>query len=250
MTLDPMVTQWFHIPRPVIHPRLRLLCFPYAGGSATLFQSWPRSLPSDVELWALKLPGRGHRYSEPPITRLERLLDALVTALARSLEAPFLFYGHSMGALVAFALARRLQLEGLPTPKSIVVSGRRAPQLKPLRPQTYSLSTPEFWAEVRRLNGTPEVVFQEPELMELLLPILRADFELIETWVYKSMEPLNIPLFVWGGTEDSDVPKSDLDLWQVQTQVSCFVRQFQGNHFFINTHAELFLSALAEVCRR
>lgn len=248
-SLDPVTSRWFHIPRPVADPRLRLLCFPYAGGSANVFHTWPAGLPRDVEVCAVQLPGRSFRFGEPRISRMEPLLAAMDAAAAALLDRPFAFVGHSMGALVAFELARRLRRRGGPRPLHLVVSGYRAPQLVDPLPPIHALPADVFVAELRRRHGAPDDALGDPEMLEFVLPILRADFELIETYAYAPEEPLDIPLTALGGHDDAGVPAAHLAAWAVQTRSAFDMCLFPGDHFFLHSAQPELLSRLAQVLR-
>lgn len=229
----PPGSPWFFVPRPVRSPRVRLLCFPYAGGNATGYRGWPRGLPPDVELCAVQLPGRRGRLREPPITRMSLLLDALEAALVPYAEAPFALFGHSMGALIAYELSCRLRDRGGPAPVHLFLSGRSAPGVPPSKPPAGNLPDAEFVERLRAYEGTPEEVFQQPELMELLLPVLRADFLLIESWVDAGHAPLDVPIRVFGGLEDSGAGKDRLEGWRTRTRRDFGMHIVPGNHFFI-----------------
>src|SRR5438552_2333015 len=149
---------WVLRPRPDPRARLRLFCFPYAGGGASQFRTWAEGLPPEVELCPVQLPGREGRLRETPFTRIAPLVAALVTALRGYLDTPYAFFGHSLGALVGFELARALRRTGGPGPRGLLVSAYRAPDLPDPDPPLHLLSSPAFWDELRRLNGTPPEV--------------------------------------------------------------------------------------------
>lgn len=168
---------------------LRLFCFPYAGGATLTFRTWPDSLPMALEVCPLELPGRGKRITSAPFTRLQLLVQAIAIALLPYLDKPFAFFGHSMGGLVSFELARLLRKNYGKVPVHLFVSGYRAPQVPDPDPPIHDLPEPEFLEELRRLNGTPEIVLENTELMQMLLPALRADFAVIETYAYTPESP-------------------------------------------------------------
>jgi len=184
---------------------------------------------------------RGTLFSSLP-----PLLDLLVPAIASYQNIPFVFFGHSMGALVSFELARRLREQGMPGPVHLIVSGHRAPQLQDPRPPIHLLPDPDFWRHLRELGGTPQEVLQDPELMELLLPTLRADFAVCENYVYAVDEPLDCCITAFGGRNDPRVTQNELCAWQAQTRGSFSVRMFPGGHFFVQTAQLLVLRVLAE----
>ena len=240
-------TLWFTSPRPNPRALLRLFCFPYAGGGAAIYRVWPHSLPSEVEVCVTHLPGRGTRLREQPFTSLDALVEAAAEAIAPLLDKPFAFFGHSMGAMISFELARRLREQDRPQPAYLFISGRRAPHLPNHDPITYNLPEVELVRELRRLNGTPREVLEHPELMELMIPLLRADFSVVETYVYRPGVPLDCPLTVFGGLEDSDVSREQLEAWREHITGKFALRMLPGDHFFLNdAQAQpLLLSALA-----
>lgn len=237
---------WIASPRPNPRARLRLICSPYAGGNSLIFRRWPEHLPADVEVCAIQLPGRGRRMREQPPTRLDDLMRELVPALVPHLDRPFALFGHSMGALIAFELARRLSSEhGLP-PLQLFVSGRRAPQCPRTRPYTYDLPEPEFLRELSRLNGTPREVLENEELVRLILPIVRADFALTETYGYTAGPPLDCPIAAFGGLDDADVSVEHLEAWREHTSASFSLRMLPGDHFFLDADPAPLLRSLSQ----
>lgn len=224
---------WFAVPRPVLQPSLRLFCFPFAGGGARIYSVWPDHLPAEVEICGVQLPGREGRFKESPYVRLNDLVRDLAAAIAPYTDVPYAFFGHSMGALVAFALARELRRMDVRGPELLMVSGRRAPQRPDPDPPIHALPEPEFLEEIRELNGTPEAVLQNEELLQLLIPILRADFEVCETYEYVQEAPLNCSIVAFGGTEDADASQEDMAAWSQQTASSYTLRMFPGDHFYL-----------------
>jgi medium-chain acyl-[acyl-carrier-protein] hydrolase len=222
----------FHKPGP--EARLRLFCFPYAGAGALIFRNWSDGLPADVEVCPVQLPGRGTRLMEHPFTQLSPLVETLAQALVPLLDRPFAFFGHSLGALVSFELARRVRRRYGVHPVRLFVSAGRAPQIPHRAPPIHTLPEKEFLAELRRLNGTPSEILNHEELMEIMLPLLRADFALYETYVYSTEPPLNCPISAFGGLQDRRVNDTDLEAWRAQTSVSFSLRMFPGDHFFLN----------------
>jgi len=233
----------YHKPKP--RATLRLFCFPYAGGSALIYREWGAALPVQVEVCPVQLPGRGHRLREAPLQRMQPLAEESARALLPLFDRPFAFFGHSMGALLAFEIARLLRARNVPGPSHLFVSGRQAPQAAETEPPTYDLPEPEFIEELRRLNGTPPEVLAHPELMQVMLPLLRADFEAVQTYAYREEPPLDCPISIYGGVQDEEVSREDLDGWCAQTNAPCTVRLFPGDHFFLNTARDMVLRTLA-----
>lgn len=227
-------------------PRLRLFCFPYAGGGASLFRLWPDKFPIDIEVCPIYLPGRESRLKEPLFTRLSALVAALFDALEPLMDMPFAFFGHSMGALISFELARYLRRMQQPGPAYLFISSHRAPQLPDSNAPLHDLPESELIDMLARLGGTPQAILQHTELMKVLLPILRADFELCETYVYSPEPALNCPLSVFGGEQDTMVRVSELQAWQAQTQRSFTLHLLPGDHFFISSQQESLLEILCQ----
>lgn len=225
---------WVTCPKPNPKACLRLFCFPYAGGGAAIFRTWPDYLPPNIEVCPIQLPGRESRLRELPFTRIDLLVQALVPVLHPYLNIPFAFFGHSMGALVSFELTRQLCMRSDRSPVHLLVSGHRAPQIPDLDLPLHQLPEFAFVKELRRLNGTPESVLQNPELMQLVLPILRADFALCETYVC-SKERIDCPITAFGGLQDSKVSYDALAAWREQTNSSFTLRMFPGDHFFLQS---------------
>ena len=235
---------WFQITRPVVTPRLRLFCFSYAGGNAATYRDWYKQLPEDVEVCSIQLPGRGSRFKERAHTSLDSLLAALHHVIEPHTRVPFAFFGHSMGAQVAFELARRLRDTGTALPSCLIVSGRRGPHRPPRNKPIYNLPEPEFREEIRRLNGTPEEALNNPELMDIISPILRADCQVVETWNYQPSRPMDVPVLALGGVKDSQVSIEDLEDWRTVTTGPFTLQLFSGDHFFINQVTDSLLTTV------
>lgn len=214
-------------------PALRLYCFPYAGGSPDIYRGWRRWFPENVEICLVYLPGRRTGVVDQAFTRLLPLIKELADRIDRESKIPYAFFGHSMGALITFELGRELFRRHGTGPEHLFVSGRRAPQYPSAEPPTFNLPKNAFLSELARLNGTPKEVLDNPELIEFFLDILRADFELVETYEYRPGKPLPCPITVYGGLDDKDVSIKSCHAWQRQTSASCTVRMFKGDHFFV-----------------
>lgn len=211
--------------------RLRLFCFPYAGASAWLFRSWV-SLMEGIEICSIQLPGHGTRLSERPFHNIEELVPATGDALLKWLDKPFAFFGHSMGALIAFELARFLQSSDR-FPKHLIVSGCRAPQVPFPQRSTYMLPDREFLEELRRLKGTPTDILNEQSLMSIMLPTLRADFSICQTYRYRAGVPLRCPIAAFAGEDDAETSGHLLDSWCAQSMAGCSIARFSGDHFYL-----------------
>jgi medium-chain acyl-[acyl-carrier-protein] hydrolase len=225
-----------YLPKlPVADPqvKLRLFCFPFGGAGASFYRDWQPALPKSIEVCPVQPPGREERLSEKPFTNLAPLVAELGEILRPYLDRPFAFFGHSMGALISFELARYLRRLNQLMPAYLLISGRPAPQIPQTDPPTFDLPDPEFIEELRQIQGTPESVLQNLELMALFLPLLRADFELCQTYHYNHELPLDCPFFVFGGLADSDISQESLVSWRTQTTRPIQLQMFPGDHFFI-----------------
>ncbi|MBI5649974.1 MAG: thioesterase [Chloroflexi bacterium] len=237
---------WLQITRAAPRARLRLFCFPYSGGNAALFHAWQAELPAEIAVCPVQLPGRGARLAEPPFTQLAPLVRAVASALYDYFDQPFAFFGHSMGALLSFELARYLREHFQISPAHLIVSGHGAPQLPDRNPPIHALPHAEFIAKLREFNGTPSQVLDNPELLEIILPVLRADFAICETYRYEPRAPLACPISAFGGVADAYVSRAELVAWRAQTNATFSARLLPGDHFFINTTRAALLHALAQ----
>lgn len=245
------ISPWFSVlPRGNTRAALRLYCFPYAGAGHTVFQHWRAQLPGDIELALIKLPGRGARFSEPQADSLDELAEALAGAIAEVGEGldHFAFFGHSMGALLAFETARALLKRGL-SPTALLVSARTAPSAHGWRERLSDLPDAAFLEVIRSMNGLPQEVLDNPEWLALFLPIIRADFALCEDYRYRPGLPLACPIGVLAGRDDASVPLPLLDGWAGETRAGCQTRLFPGGHFYLfEREAELLGLIQRQLC--
>lgn len=234
------------ICNPNSQAAVRLFCFPYAGGSSSLFRRWRDTLPTNIEVCPVELPGRLNQREKSPFTRLEPLVKEIAISLLPYFEKPFAFFGHSMGGLVSFELARLLRAKYNLQPVSLFISGRRAPQIPRTAAPIHALPLPNFLAQLRCLNGTPAAVLENTELMQILVPILRADFAVLENYTYIDEPPLDCAIAVFGGLEDKEVSYEELATWRKQTTNSFQLQMFRGDHFFLHSAQHLLLQSLAQ----
>lgn len=225
---------------------LRLFCLPYSGGSASVFRQWQRllSIP-ELEVCAIQLPGREQRFQERPFFHMHELIPALGEAILPLLDRPFVLFGHSLGALIAFCLSRWLRSEQRRLPRLLMVSGRAAPQVGLRRPPVHHLPDTAFIQELAYYGATPKAVLDDPELRELFLPMLRADFSLFETYTHKEEPPLPCPIVACTGESDHAVLRADVESWRVHTASTFTLHTFDGGHFFLNTASAALLQILA-----
>lgn len=231
-----MDSQWFFIPKKVYSPSIRLICLPYAGGGVRTYQSWAAQLPEGVELVAVQPPGRGSFMGTPAYNNMAMLVNALYKEISPLLDRPYVLFGHSLGSRIAFELLHQLQLRNQRLPELFMASGSSSPDTARSKASTYQLSDAQFVAELQRMNGTPTEVLENKELMSILLPLLRADFQLAETYRFTGSVQFPLELHVLGGLDDVDVPLENLPHWGRFFSKKMHVHTFAGGHFFIETH--------------
>jgi medium-chain acyl-[acyl-carrier-protein] hydrolase len=244
MTSEKRSNLWWHLARPNQCAAFTLLCFPYAGGNASIFRSWQSTLPDSVDVCGIQLPGRMNRFLEPPFRRLPDLVRELAPALLPLLERPFIFFGHSMGATLSFEVARWLRRSRKIVPRLLIVSGRRAPQVPDTNPPIHLMNDADFLGRIRERNGPSTELLCNPELLPLLLPALRADTELSETYRYVDEPPLACPITAFAGANDCDESADQMREWRVQTTNRFSLHCIDGDHFFIHSNERQLLNLL------
>ncbi len=239
--------RWVICPQPYPEAKLRLFCFPYAGGGASVFKAWSKALPDHIEVCILQFPGREERLGEPLIKDMSKLVDCITEEIITYADRPFAFLGHSMGAIVAYETAQRLRSMGANQPMHIFLSARAAPHLQedidPLR----FLEDDAFVDRLHRTYGAvPEAIRQNARLRAIFLPILRADVELLETHLASTSEPLGCPITALGGKDDPAISKDMLAGWQTRTSGKFKQYEFPGKHFYINSEREAVISRILD----
>lgn len=229
---------WFFRPTPRPQAAVRLFCFPYAGAGAAAFRGWDRALPPDLEVVAVRFPGRESRFLEEPFETLEPLVDAVVEALRGRDDRPFALFGHSLGALVAYETTRRLVAAGARLPVHLFASARVAPHLQDPDGRVHTMSDDELVGELRARGQTPDEVLDNAELLELLLPAVRADFAIAERYRHRPGPPLPVAITALGGTADPDVPVAAVEAWRVHTEARFTSAIYPGGHFFLDVHLD------------
>ncbi|MDH6114804.1 surfactin synthase thioesterase subunit [Kitasatospora sp. MAP12-15] len=232
----PASTPWIRNPEPRPGARLRLICFHPAGGGPTMYRTWQASLPADVELLAVQLPGRETRIAEPHLTDYQEAVDQAYAAIQPFLDRPYVLFGHSMGAMISYGVALAARRAGRRTPARLVVSGCSAPDRFEPRHDRPQWSDARLVQELRTMGGTPPEVLAIPALVEMVLPTLRADYGICATFRRTEGEQLDCPVAVFGGTEDS-MSKEDLELWAGVTTADSSLRMFPGGHFFLTVES-------------
>lgn len=233
-------------PRSKTEVTARIICFPFAGGGAQSYADWSEYLPKNVEVCAIRLPGRELRLKDKPYSSLVELLDELLEKqiLTPYLDKPFFLFGHSLGALIAYELAVRLQYKKI-SPLSLIVSGRVAPHCKPPREPVYQLSDEEFVEALKSLGGTPPEILEDEALMEIITPMLRADFAINESYVHQVNPRLSCDLVAFAGTRDHETQLEAVAAWADMSSEEFKLRMVPGDHFFIQGAKRQFLRMLS-----
>lgn len=221
---------WLSRYRPIAQPRLRLICFAHAGGGPGVFRSWPDDLPGDVEVYGVRYPGRQDRLADAPIDRMRPLVTAVAEALEPLLDRPIAMFGHSMGAWVAYEVANHLSEHRAVDIETLIVSGLVAPHQREADPWR---DDEELIQEVTRLGGSDAELFEHPELRELILPPIRADFELVRTYLPARPRRLNCPILACSGVRDPEAPEEGMRAWAELTTGRFARRSFDGAHFYL-----------------
>jgi medium-chain acyl-[acyl-carrier-protein] hydrolase len=225
-------------------PTLRLFCLPYAGGSAQVFRAWSGSLPSWVQVCPLEPPGRGTRFKDRPLDRVEAVVGDLTRYLLPQLDGPFAIAGYSYGALVGYELARRLESEHGYRAEQLFVAAMRGPAWPSAEFPVSRLPDLEFRRYLRTLGGTPAELLENDALMEVMRPVLRADFRAVETYCYRPSPPLGCPVTAIGGEDDRGVSRAALRSWRVCTTAPFRMFLVPGGHFFLHSARAELLAAL------
>ncbi|MFF5985045.1 thioesterase II family protein [Streptomyces olindensis] len=233
--------RWFHRPAPRPSARVRLVCVPHAGAGAATFDRWAAGLPDEVEVVAVRLPGRETRMRERPFSAWAPLAEEFAEALEDRVPSPYVLFGHSMGAMLVYeTLVRGVGR----SPERVILSGCRAPDVPRALPAIHDLPSDRFVAELGRLAGTPPEVLGAPRLMAAFEPVLRADIRLAETWSRRRPSPVPVPLTVFWGTDDEVAPPQAVTAWRALAARGFTGHAVRGGHFFFREHAPEFLGLL------
>jgi surfactin synthase thioesterase subunit len=241
--------RWLTFANVASGHRTNIFCFPFAGGGASFYRAWPSFAPPSLAICPLQPPGREERFVEKPFRAMEPLVRAATDALLPHLSHPFALFGHSLGAIACFEIIHALRDRGAPLPSHLFVSGACAPQLASLIPPIYDLPETEFVEAMCRYGGMPDEVLNSRELLDLLIPRLRADLTVSGTYVYAPRPPLAVPMTAFAGRDDDIVTPSLVDAWREQTIAPFRCQTFSGGHFFVAQHAREIVSMIARALR-
>jgi len=223
----------------------QLICLPHAGAGASAYLGWQPKLEPRVEVLPARLPGREARFAEPPVRSVGELVDGMLGAVLERVRGPIAIFGHSMGALIAYELAHALAAQG-EVPVHLFVSGYAAPHLPLTGPALHSLPDQDFLDHISTLQGTSSEVLEHPELMQLLGGVLKADYELCETYRHQGRAPIPVPITALGGADDPDTRGERLTRWAELSTAPCTARWFSGGHFYLHNQVDELMSVITE----
>jgi medium-chain acyl-[acyl-carrier-protein] hydrolase len=231
---DESTASWISPKCRHTNSRLRLFCLPHAGSGGAAYNTWRSFLPSWVDLCPIQLPGRETRLAEPLCSNADTLVEAMAEAVSSWTDKPYVLFGHSMGALLAFELAQRLRARSERLPMLLVLSARTAAHFEPPSPPLHQLPPKEFLAQLEaRYEGLPLDVLLDADMLDLFLPILRADITLIETYQFRPRPPLKVPILALAGSDDKTVTGPSMAAWQRHTAYQMQFNQLPGGHFYL-----------------
>ncbi|WJG11197.1 alpha/beta fold hydrolase [Aliiglaciecola sp. LCG003] len=228
-------SQWLLKPEKKKNAKLKLFCFSYAGGNGSTFISLNDRLPEEVELNVVQLPGHGARFSETLHSDMDDLVAGMLVEFKKELNCPYVLFGHSLGSMIATELMYQCHKAGFSLPQYFIASGCRSPKLKSRKGAIHELPDEAFKSVLKKLNGTPDLLLENPDLMDLFLPLLRADFKLSNDYQFKHEHRFNCKASIFGGQDDIDVGLDDLNAWQQMFSLKAKIELFPGDHFFIES---------------
>ncbi|PWQ99262.1 thioesterase II family protein [Leucothrix arctica] len=242
---------WFTNYGLPINKSVRIFAFPFSGAGPVVYQRWAKQLEQQgIELLGVQLPGRESRYKEKLIIDLKDLIQELATEIQLLPDKECVFFGHSLGALIAFELCRELRRRGAPTPKHLVLSAFRSPSMPNPNAELHNLDDKTLIQRMREYGGTPEAILSNPEFMAIFIPVLRADFKLFETYQYTQEPPLNCPITMLCGQDDRIVKPEYIVGWKDQSTLPVKTILFSGGHFFLEPHKQDVLRLLKDICQQ
>ena len=244
-----MKTRWLPYSLRQTDARLRLLCFPYAAGNARMFRHWDAEMPDGVEACPVELPGRGTRRGERCVSNMTSLVETMAAQMQPLLDLPFAIFGYSMGGLVGFELARTLRRQYGREPAALLVAAQNAPSVPLERPTARRSTDEELSAALYRSGGMSEKALANARFMRAFLPVLRADYTLVDTYVYAPEMPLQCPIHLYTGTEDPLVSGRGQAEWGRETSGDFMVHHFPGGHYFLREAEDRFLASVSGLLR-
>jgi medium-chain acyl-[acyl-carrier-protein] hydrolase len=240
---------WFSTPLKQPQARLRLFCFPGAGAGGAMFRAWGPPLGPDVEVWGGELPGHWKRIDEPLVRAMEPLVAGFTEAMRPALDKPYALFGFSMGALVAFEAARALRRQGAAAPRHLFVAGRFAPDVPFPGDPLHLRADASFVEGMGQVYGLPENMTQDADLLRLIVPMMRADMQLLETYEYRAEPPFDCPMSGFAGDRDPAVQGALLEGWAKHTTGGFQSQRFPGPHHFLERNTDGVVRAIKTALR-
>lgn len=236
---------WFTDYGLPVEKSARVFAFPFSGAGTIIYQPLAKQFEhKDIAFLGVLLPGRERRYREALMVDLKQLVTALVDEIIPKTDKPFVFFGHSLGALIAYECCRELRRRKAPLPQQLYISAFRSPSMPNPNPELHKLNDAQLIQRIREYGGTPESILSSPELMALFTPILRADFTLFETYTYQHEAPLNCPITTLSGSNDSIVKPEYMLGWKSQSTLPIKRHLLSGDHFFLDKHKQFIIEEL------
>ena len=226
--------------------KIQFICFPYAGGGASVFYSWKQQLMDVADVLAIQYPGHESRFSEKPFTNMEELVRLIYKEIGHGISTNCVLFWHSIGARIAYEFTKYYEQVSHNKIRHLIVSGSRAPHFQEKNP-IHALPDEAFIKEIKRFKCTPNEILENQELLEIFLPMLRADFELDETYFYTEKRKIRCPITILGGKEDPEASEEELKEWKEYTDFPCVLRMFSGEHFFIKTNEKAVLNTIKNI---
>jgi surfactin synthase thioesterase subunit len=233
--------KWFVKYRSEHSTALRLICLPYAGGSISTYANWINEVPEGVEIIAVQPPGRGVRFIEPPFDSMHALVESLFSALTPILTEPYVVFGHSLGSWVSYELLKKIQKNNLTLPVHFFASGARAPHIEKKKENIHALPDEQFKERLKKLNGTPQSIIENHELMDFLMPVLRADFKIANDYC-AAFDEVGCSVTVIGGNNDTEISIEELHAWKTLFTEPTEIEIVEGDHFFVDNNVQQTLS--------
>jgi medium-chain acyl-[acyl-carrier-protein] hydrolase len=229
----------------------RVFCFPYSGATAQVFRPLTQLLPEGISIYSCELPGRGRRFGEEIPGTLTEIVEETFLSIKKIIDRPYVFFGHSLGGKIGYEMARYIRTHNHPLPKHLFVTGVRAPQVPKREKNTFDLPRNEFIEKIKEMGGTPEEIINNEEMLDIMVPILRKDFQIYETYRFTPDIPMPFPITAIGGIDDKFVTKEDLEQWSIHTSSLFDMHMLAGDHFFIhdnmNKIAQLITKAISSI---
>ena len=242
-------TQSFFLKEPNSNDKIRIFCFPYAGGGASAYRNWGTYLPNYVGVYPIQIPGRENRITEKALTDMCKLTDKIVSAIHPYLDTPYLVFGHSLGAKISYEVCNELREKQDNAPCHLIVSGSRAPHIPEPEP-LHHLQDVDFIEAMKRYSGMSKECLENRDLLNLFLPIFRADFILDETYCFTKYEKFDFPITALYGDQDQDSEIDTVEAWSEYTNTSFNKKVFHGEHFFIKTSEKEVLAYIKDIVSR